>query len=277
MTNTCSSHRNFSLSILFLLLFLSSGILRCQDAGPPYNGSADPSPAQSAGTASPAHRDVSLRQLPKNFFSDQKDLWLFPEKLARGHHWLPTIAVVGATAGLIAADPHDVSYFRRTSNFNEFNKVFSGKITSVEIAIVPASFYIFGLARNDSYSQKTALFAGEAVADSVVLYAVLNAVTRRLRPSDISPQGPFTDTFFRAHNGIIGHSFPSGHATAAFSVATVFAIRYRKHRWVPWAAYGVASVIAFSRVTRQSHFPADVFAGAALGYAIARFDVLRAH
>jgi len=27
----------------------------------------------------------------------------------------------------------------------------------------------------------------------------------------------------------------------------------------------------------QSHFPADVFLGAALGYSISRFDVLRQH
>jgi membrane-associated phospholipid phosphatase len=231
MIDANHSHRHFSLGTLFLSLFLSSGLLHCQEAVSPDGGApSDPPPGQNTGTGSPVQRDVSLRQLPKNFFSDQKNLWFFPGKLAQGHFWLPTVAVVGSAAGLLAADPHDVSHFRRTSSFNGFNRVFSGKITSAEIAIVPASFYVFGLARHDSYSEKTALFAGEAVADSVVLYAVLDAVTRRFRPSDIAPSGPFTDTFFRAHNGVIGHSFPSGHAIAAFSVATVFAIRYRNHR-----------------------------------------------
>jgi membrane-associated phospholipid phosphatase len=41
-------------------------------------------------------------------------------------------------------------------------------------------------------------------------------------------------------------------------------------------AYGVAGLIGFSRVPLQAHFPSDVFLGAALGYAVARFDVLRA-
>jgi membrane-associated phospholipid phosphatase len=103
----------------------------------------------------------------------------------------------------------------------------------------------------------------------------MNGVSRRLRPSDIAPQGPFNDTFFRANNGVFNHSFPSGHAMEAFAVATVFAQRYRKHRWVPWVAYGVAGAIGFSRVTLQSHFPTDVFLGAALGYSISRFEVLR--
>jgi membrane-associated phospholipid phosphatase len=58
-------------------------------------------------------------------------------------------------------------------------------------------------------------------------------------------------------------------------IATVFARRYQSHRWVPWVAYGVAGTIGFSRITLQAHFPADVFLGAALGYSISRFVVLR--
>jgi hypothetical protein len=37
----------------------------------------------------------------------------------------------------------------------------------------------------------------------------------------------------------------------------------------------LATAISFSRVTNGSHFPSDVFIGAATGFAIARFDVLR--
>jgi membrane-associated phospholipid phosphatase len=218
---------------------------------------------------------MSLKQLPMNILRDQKSLLLFPEGLAQGHHWLPTIAVVGVTAGLLAADPHDVAYFRRTNTFHTFNQVFNGNVTAAEIGLVPASLYLIGLARKDSYSQTTGLLAGEALADSLVVYGVIEAATRRLRPSDIAPQGPFNDTFFRANNGLFNHSFPSGHAIEAFAVATIIAQRYKKHRWVGWVAYGVAGAIGFSRVSLQSHFPADVFLGAALGYSISRFEVLR--
>jgi membrane-associated phospholipid phosphatase len=38
--------------------------------------------------------------------------------------------------------------------------------------------------------------------------------------------------------------------------------------------YGFATVVSFSRVTTRSHFPSDVFLGAALGYTITRYDVL---
>jgi len=131
--------------------------------------------------------------------------------------------------------------------------------------------------RHDSYAEQTALLAGEAYADSAIVDVLMKAATRRLRPSDISPSGNFSDTFFESHVSPSGTStsFPSGHAAAAFSIATVFADRYRRHRWVPWVAYGVASAISFSRVTTQSHFPSDVFLGAALGFTITEFAVLR--
>jgi membrane-associated phospholipid phosphatase len=222
-------------------------------------------------------REVTRRKLPSNILHDQKDIWLFPVQLAHGRHWLPTVAVIGITAGLLALDAHDTPYFRRTNDFSGFNRGFSGSITEAEIAIVPVAIYSIGLIRKDSYAQQTALFSAEAVVDSGILDIAMKDVSRRLRPSDIPPTGNFSDTFFRSPVTITGKAsaFPSGHAILAFSVATVIARRYGKnHRWVPWVAYGAAGAIGFSRVTTQSHFPSDVFLGAALGYAVARFGVL---
>lgn len=228
-------------------------------------------------TPAGVEREVSWRTLPRNFLLDQKDIWLFPVRLAEGRHWLPAVAVTGVTAGLIAADPHDTPYFRRTARFDGFNKVFSGRNTSAIMAGVPSAFLVVGYFRHDSFTEHTALLAGEAYADSAIVDVAMKMTTRRLRPSDIAPNGNFSDTFFNSHKGFSGTStsFPSGHAAAAFSIATVFAHRYRQHRWVPWVAYGVAATIGFSRLTTQAHFPSDVFLGAALGYSIARFDVLR--
>jgi membrane-associated phospholipid phosphatase len=237
-----------------------------------------PGQTSSQAPATPAtDRDVSERIVFLNILHDQKDLWLFPTKLSHENHWLPTIVVVGATAGLMTADAHDAPYFRRTQSFGGFNKVFSGNITNSEILIAPASFYLVGLLDKDAYTRKTGLLAGEALADVTVLELVMKGVTRRLRPSDIAPNGNFSDTFFKANKSPLSSSFPSGHAISAFAVATIIASRYgKRHRWVPFVAYGAAAVIGFSRVTTQAHFPSDAFLGAALGFAVAQFDVLRA-
>ena len=62
-------------------------------------------------------------------------------------------------------------------------------------------------------------------------------------------------------------SFPSGHTSAAFATATVIADYNHKYA-VP--AYGLATVIGWSRVDVGSHYWWDVVAGAVLGYAVAK-------
>jgi membrane-associated phospholipid phosphatase len=222
-------------------------------------------------------RAVSWKLLVPNLGHDQKSIWLFPLKAARGRHWKPAAAIVLATAGLVALDPHDTPYFRRTTTFTQFNKVFSGTNMEVGTAVVPISFYAVALARKDLFGQHTALLAGEAVADAEILTTVMKDIDRRLRPSDIPPNGDFSDTWFKGHGSLLRGegSFPSGHTIAAFSVATVFADRYRRHRWAPWVAYGLAGLVGFSRITLQAHFPSDIFAGAALGSVISHYVVLR--
>jgi membrane-associated phospholipid phosphatase len=122
--------------------------------------------------------------------------------------------------------------------------------------------------------QKTALFSVEATADTEVVRAVMNSVTKRWRPQDVFNRRSYSDTFFHSASHV-GSSFPSGHTIVAVSVATVIARRYRSHRWVPWVAYGFAGAIGLSRITLRTHFPSDVVLGTVLGYAIARYEVLQ--
>ena len=222
-------------------------------------------------------RETSWRTLPRDFLHDQKAIWLFPTQLAKGHYWLPTLAIAGGTAGLIVADPHVMPYFRsHAGGLDDINDVFDAPITTAEVIVLPASLMVAGYVRHDSYQVSTALLAGEAYADSAVVDLALKAITRRKRPTDVAPGASFNDTFFSGGKSPFkGSSFPSGHAAGVFSVATVVATRYHNHRWVPWVVYGFATAVSFSRVTTSAHFPSDVFLGAALGYTITRYQVLR--
>ena len=222
-------------------------------------------------------RQVDWHSLPKDFLHDQKGVWLFPTQLAKGKHWVPTIAITGLTAGLIVADPHAMPYFRsHRGNLDDINDVFATSVTTAAVIGVPATIMAAGYARHDQYQVSTALLAGEAYANAAVVDLVIKAITRRQRPIDVAATGDFHNTFFAGGKSPFkGSSFPSGHAIGAFSVATVIAKRYRNHKWVPWLAYGFATTVSLSRVSTLSHFPSDVFLGGALGYAITNYTVLQ--
>jgi len=213
-----------------------------------------------------------------NLVEDQKTIWTFPLSLARGQHLKPTFTIMGVTTGLVALDPFSGRYFQDTQSFGGFNRAFSGPNTAMATFLAPIAFYGVSLIRRNSYDQKTFFLAGEAALSSAILTTVMKDATRRLYPADVPRNGDFSDTWFkkdwRDWKGGIG-AFPSGHTSAAFSVATVFAERYPNHRWVRWVAYGLAGLVGFSRISLESHFPSDVFLGAVLGYAVAHNAVRR--
>ncbi len=266
---------NLTLTFLMVCMSLAFPVTAAGQTTEPGQTPAS-SPTSPASPAS-VDRPVSWKLLLPNILSDQERIWTFPARLAQGKNWLPTAAVLGATAGLVALDPPEASFFRGTSRFHAFNNTFTGNATLAGTIAVPVTLYAAGLVRKDSKMQRTALLAGEAIANAEILTTVLKDVTERVRPAAIPPRGNFSDTWFESGGSQIrgSGSFPSGHSIAAFSLATVVARRYGNHRWVPYAAYGMAAVVGFSRLSLSAHFLSDVFMGGALGYSISRFAVLR--
>jgi membrane-associated phospholipid phosphatase len=57
-------------------------------------------------------------------------------------------------------------------------------------------------------------------------------------------------------------SFPSGHTSASFSVATVLAFYFPAGRWL-W--FSLAAIASTSRIIKGSHFPTDVLGGILVG------------
>lgn len=93
----------------------------------------------------------------------------------------------------------------------------------------------------------------DALAVSTLLTSGLKVLTHQRRP-----------------DGSDFRSFPSGHASAAFTVATMQA-HYHPKQALLW--YGGATIIAASRVKLNRHYTRDVVAGAALGFVSARFEL----
>lgn len=72
---------------------------------------------------------------------------------------------------------------------------------------------------------------------------------------------------FRPFSG--NKSFPSGHATEAFAVASVVAAHYDRF-WVKALSYGIASVVGLARMDHAGHYVSDVVAGALIGTSVGK-------
>jgi membrane-associated phospholipid phosphatase len=174
-------------------------------------------------------------------------------------------------------DPHIAPYFGRPQ-FDRFkNGILTKRPMAAMIVGIPAVTYAAGLFTHRTYFTGTGALALQAAAHGFIITTALKAVTGRRFPVQIPDGGNFRDTWLKysgpAHDP---GSFPSTHAASAFAVAAVYSTRYNK-RWVPVVAYGLASLASFSRITDQTHFPSDVFFGAAAGYAIGHFIVAAPH
>jgi len=135
------------------------------------------------------------------------------------------------------------------------------------LAAGAGAFYLIGREKKDDRARETGLLSAEAIIDSVIVEGALKGITQRARPLDGVERSEFFDG---------GSSFPSGHSTQTWAVATVVANEYKDRRAVQIAAYGVATAVSVARFTGHKHYLSDVLAGSSVGWGIGRY-VYRAH
>lgn len=179
-----------------------------------------------------------------------------------GREWLIFAGSSAALATMSLADEslsdsaraHGPTFGFVGDTFNEFGSAGS--------FVVLGGFYLAGLIGKDSKAKNVCLdgLAASLIATGMITPAIGTLVGRD-RPTD--ELGAYSFHPFE------GRSFPSGHATQAFTVATVIATSYDQ-LWVKAVAYGAATMTAWGRVRRGKHFPTDVVAGAAIGTLVGR-------
>jgi undecaprenyl-diphosphatase len=91
------------------------------------------------------------------------------------------------------------------------------------------------------------------------IYWILKNTLKRRRPPDALP---WYSAVITASDEF---SFPSGHTSGAFLLATLF---YNYSPYIGLALFVWATSVGLSRVVLGVHFPADIFAGAILGTTI---------
>lgn len=143
-----------------------------------------------------------------------------------------------------------------TQNDNFF-KFVSNSVLPIVIA-TPTSLYLTGLAKHDNeLKQKAYLTAGSLIV-TVAITTVLKHTVKRERPFITYP----TIIYQKQHAD--GYSFPSGHTSQAFSMATSLSLAFPKW-YVIAPSFLFASTVGYSRMYLGVHYPTDVLGGAIIG------------
>ncbi|GAB4254108.1 MULTISPECIES: phosphatase PAP2 family protein [Deferrisoma] len=127
---------------------------------------------------------------------------------------------------------------------------------------VVAATYLGGWAAGADGVRETGFRMAEAGVFSLAAASVLKVAVGRSRPGE--GEGAGTVRPFRGGPGGGRSSFPSGHTTFAFAVATVAGERIPGAGWI---AYPLAGLVGWSRLHDDDHWASDVAAGALLGAA----------
>jgi membrane-associated phospholipid phosphatase len=183
----------------------------------------------------------------------------------KARQWSIFAGVVGVSVVAYVYDKEIYDFFQR--NLTETTEAIS------KYAIEPwgsglyslpllAGIYLTGI-KNDHH-RNVALTGLKAFLLSGGAAQVTKYIFHRHRPGDNNPpnpylwEGPFEFTTDYT-------SFPSGHTTTAFAVASVLAHGYKDKIWVGLTSYTIAALVGLSRIHDGKHWATDAIAGAALG------------
>ncbi len=201
------------------------------------------------------------KKLVRNVLLDQKEIWLSPFRMHRedAKWWIGVAAVTGV---LIATDKNSSKIFENSPGQVSWGNHISNIGAVYTLIPVVAGFYGAGIMTETQKLVKLGVLGGEALLDSLIVVEVLKSVTRRNRPYVSHDAGHFFDS---------GDSFPSGHSIASWALASVITHEYAHKKWVPFVAYGLASVVSSARFVAQKHYASDIVAGGAMGWFIGRY------
>ena len=183
-----------------------------------------------------------------------------------GKDWLIFGGIAaGVTAAGFAFDipMRDKTQAHQTSTLDELTKVVEPFGAEYSLAVIGA-YGVAGFVFHDAESKD--IFFDSAIASvlaSGIITPTLKFVIGRERPSE-SP----SSTSFHPFSGS-DNSFPSGHATQAFAVASVISA-HSDQVWVSVTAYTIAGLVGFSRIYHNAHWTSDVTAGALIGTFVGR-------
>jgi membrane-associated phospholipid phosphatase len=154
----------------------------------------------------------------------------------------------------------DVDLLKAVNPVNPNSKYWKNTSTSTFVlpGVVSLGTLIYGFAANSESEKHNTYELFISIAANTFISDGLKYSINEERPTDKYPNEIFATS--PSH----GKSFPSGHATLAFTTATTLSLEY--HRWyVTVPAFLWAGSVGYSRLYLGKHYPTDVLAGAGVG------------
>lgn len=227
-----------------------------QSFDPPVAGSGlDHYLPQDGSFAPQDDRVLSPGGLAEEGFGDgRRTLGAFPKNLGRGFVSVFSresvrpflVGALAAGAGSFADTRTNTMFSGRAPGFGKVGSTAGG---IVGMAPLTVGLFVAGRASRDTKFRAATYDLAEATIVTGVYTSVLKAAVHRPRP-----------------DGSNNLSFPSGHTSSAFAMASVAEAHYGPKVGVP--AFALASAIGLSRIESNKHNLSDVLAGATLGYIV---------
>ncbi|MFM1947285.1 MAG: hypothetical protein RL207_1568 [Bacteroidota bacterium] len=144
----------------------------------------------------------------------------------------------------------------RNKSLDPTFKLITNSVSPISIG-APIAVFGLGLIQKDSSLKNKGVIMVEALCVNAFTTTALKLAFKRDRPFVTYP---YLDK--QADAG--SYSFPSGHTSSAFALATSLSLAFPKW-YVIAPAYLYASAAGYSRMHLGVHYPSDVLAGAIVG------------
>jgi len=226
------------------------------------------SPSQNIlfAETSSENEDKLNKEFLLNFGDDFVDVLASPKNW-KGGDFLSLSAVLGAGLLLYSVD-QDIQQWaqdHRSSSSEDIFKTIGHLGNGVVLIGLMTALYISGEVSDNNSLRKTALLSLESWLTTGIIVRGLKSVVGRARPWTGESSHSFHPFSTRSRFA----SFPSGHASSAFAVATVIADQSKKV-YIDILAYSLATTAALSRVHLDKHWASDILVGSAIGYFVAK-------
>lgn len=128
--------------------------------------------------------------------------------------------------------------------------------------LVPGGLILSGRLNKNYYDENTGILTGLSSVTSIGITVMLKNIIRRPRPFVNLKDVKLTE---RDKFATDMHSFPSGHTSGSFALATSLTLRYSDKPFLIAGSYLYASVVSVGRIYQGVHYPSDVLAGMVVG------------